>query len=107
VVRGRSAGSATITGYSCACPEPTAPTAPTRPAVVCDPFGGTGTVALVAKVLGRHGISVDLSRDYCRLAEWRTNDEKQIAKVREKAYGIKPKKPKMAVAPKPQQEPLL
>lgn len=44
---------------------------PTRPAVVLDPFGGTGTVALVARALGRVGIHVDLSADYCRLAEWR------------------------------------
>lgn len=67
-----------ITGYACACPEPTAPT---TPAVVLDPFGGTGTTAMVAKALGRHGISVDMSADYCRLAEWRTNDRDQLAKV--------------------------
>ena len=46
-----------------------------------DPFGGTGTTAMVAKALGRHGISVDMSADYCRLAEWRTNDRDQLAKV--------------------------
>ena len=68
----------TITGEACACPEPTAPT---RPAVVLDPFGGTGTSALVASVLGRHGISVDMSADYCRLAEWRTTDPDQIARA--------------------------
>ena len=67
-----------ITGYACACPEPTAPT---TPAVVLDPFGGTGTTAMVAKALGRHGISVDMSADYCRLAQWRTNDRDQLAKV--------------------------
>jgi len=55
--------------------------APTRPAVVLDPFGGTGTTALVAKALGRHGIAVDLSADYCRLARWRTTDRGQIAKA--------------------------
>jgi hypothetical protein len=65
-----------ITGYACACPEPTAAT---RPAVVLDPFGGTGTTALVASVLGRHGISVDRSADYCRLAQWRTTDPGQRA----------------------------
>lgn len=64
--------------YACACH---APSAPTRPAVVLDPFGGTGTTAMVAKALGRHGISVDMSADYCRLAEWRTNDRNQLAKV--------------------------
>jgi hypothetical protein len=54
---------------------------PTRPSVILDPFGGTGTTALVAKALGRHGISVDMSADYCRLADWRTNDRNQLAKV--------------------------
>ena len=48
---------------------------------VLDPFGGTGTTAMVAKALGRHGISVDMSADYCRLAEWRTNDRDQLPKV--------------------------
>jgi hypothetical protein len=73
-----SAAETTIIGYACACPEPTSPT---RPSVVLDPFGGTGTTALVAKVLGRHGISVDMSADYNRLAEWRTSDPGQIEKV--------------------------
>jgi hypothetical protein len=54
---------------------------PTTPAVVLDPFGGTGTVALVAKALGAHGISVDMSADYCRLASWRVNDRDQLGKV--------------------------
>jgi DNA modification methylase len=48
---------------------------------VLDPFGGTGTTAMVAKALGRNGVSVDMSADYCRLAEWRTNDRNQLAKV--------------------------
>lgn len=54
---------------------------PTRPAVVLDPFGGTGTTALVAKAHGRHGISIDRSADYCRLAAWRTTDPAQLAKA--------------------------
>ena len=53
----------------------------TTPSVVLDPFGGTGTTALVAKALGRNGISVDMSADYCRLATWRTTDPKQLAKA--------------------------
>ena len=52
-----------------------------RPAVIADPFGGTGTTALVADALGRHGITADLSADYCRLAGWRTTDPKQRAKA--------------------------
>jgi hypothetical protein len=66
----------TITGYACACPQPDAPT---RPALVVDPFGGTGTTALVAHMHGRHGITVDRSADYCRLAAWRTTDPGQRA----------------------------
>jgi DNA modification methylase len=60
----------------CGCPDTSAPT---RPAVVLDPFGGTGTTALVASAHGRHGISVDHSADYCRLARWRIADSGQVA----------------------------
>jgi SAM-dependent methyltransferase len=44
---------------------------PTRPAVVLDVFGGTGTTAMVAQRLGRVGLSFDLSHPYCRLARYR------------------------------------
>ena len=68
----------TRTGYACACPDTTAPT---RPAVVLDPFCGTGTTPAVAHALGRHGIGIDLSADYLRLADWRCNDPVLRAKV--------------------------
>lgn len=68
----------TITGYACACPQPDALA---RPAVVLDPFGGTGTTALVAAMHGRTGISVDRSADYCRLARWRTSDPAERARA--------------------------
>jgi hypothetical protein len=98
----------TITGYACACPAPTVELtieerdeatgervtrvvqvpdpswrnpAPTTPGVILDPFGGTGTTALVASVFGRVGISVDLSADYCRLARWRTSDPGERARA--------------------------
>lgn len=74
--------SVTITGYRCLCPAP----GRARPAVVLDPFGGTGTTALVADALGRHGISVDMSADYCRLATWRTTDPKQRARAARREY---------------------
>ncbi|WP_165975732.1 DNA-methyltransferase [Actinomadura rubrisoli] len=67
-----------ITSHACAC---VTPTAPTRPAIVLDPFGGTGTTALVADVHGRHGISADMSADYCRLAQWRTTDPAERARA--------------------------
>jgi hypothetical protein len=57
-----------ITGYACDCPDTSAPT---RPAVVLDPFGGTGTISMVARALGRYPVHIDLSADYLRLARWR------------------------------------
>ncbi len=36
--------------------------------VVLDMFAGTGTVAAVARRLGRHYLNIDSSREYCRLA---------------------------------------
>ena len=76
-----------LTGYACACPDTSAPT---TPGVVLDPFGGTGTTALVAHALGRHGISVEMSADYCRLAQWRTTDPKQRAKAARREYAPPP-----------------
>ena len=87
-------------GYACACTDLPGPAEqpvsvtgdggderrpgelpPTRPAVVLDPFGGTGTTALLASALGRHGISIDRSADYCRLAAWRTQDPAERARA--------------------------
>lgn len=47
---------------------------PGRPAVILDPLGGTGTVALVAAAHGRIGISADLSGNYGRIAQYRVRD---------------------------------
>lgn len=67
-----------ITHYTCACPDPSAHG---LPSVVLDPFGGTGTTALAATTLGRTGITVDASADYCRLARWRCSDPGERAKA--------------------------
>jgi DNA modification methylase len=64
---------------------------------VLDPFGGTGTTAMVAKALGRDGISLDMSADYCRLAQWRTNDRDQLAKVLGIAKVDKPAEDQMSL----------
>jgi len=74
----RAEAAVTITGYACACPDTTAPT---RPAVVLDPFGGTGTTAHVAHALGRHGISVDMSADYSRIAADPTVQDGRLRKI--------------------------
>jgi DNA modification methylase len=51
---------------------------PTRPAVVLDPFCGTGTTVAVANLLGRRGIGIDLSADYLRLSEWRCTSDRGL-----------------------------
>jgi DNA modification methylase len=54
--------------------------------VVLDPFGGTGTTAGVAHTLGRHGISIDLSADYSRLAQWRIRDSGDFSKSEQRTW---------------------
>lgn len=54
---------------------------PSVPGTVLDPFGGTGTSALVADVHGRNGISADLSKDYAKIAEWRVHDGAERARA--------------------------
>lgn len=49
--------------------------------MIADPFGGTGTTALVASALGRRGVSIDRSADYCRIARWRTRDPGERARA--------------------------
>ena len=78
-----------ILGYACACPQPDAPT---RPAVVLDPCGGTGTTSLVADVFGRNSICVELSADYIDIAQWRISDPAERAR----ALGV-PKPPPVPV----------
>jgi len=84
----------TITGYACACPDTTAPT---RPAVVLDPFGGTGTVAMQARHLGRYGISMDLSSDYLRLADWRVFHSGHAERKAERAVKAEEKEQRITV----------
>jgi hypothetical protein len=38
--------------------------APTVPAVVLDPFAGTGTTLLVAQQQGQHGLGIELNSAY-------------------------------------------
>ena len=81
----------TIESYVCACLvaeqaiDPS-PDAPTSPAVILDPFGGTGTVAGVARTLGRYGISNDLSESYNRLAIWRITQSGHFQKTEQRSW---------------------
>jgi DNA modification methylase len=88
---GRAEMQSTIIGYACACPTTDALT---TPAVVADFFCGTGTAPAVAHHLGRHGIGVDLSRDYLRLAEWRCSSDTRLKdKVRDRSGIPNPEPP--------------
>jgi DNA modification methylase len=49
--------------------------------VVLDPFGGTGTVAVVAAKLGRRFVHLDLSRRYCEIAAERVAAEMRQAEI--------------------------
>ena len=42
-----------------------------RPGVVLDPFGGAGTVGLVAEKLGRDSILIELNPEYVAITERR------------------------------------
>lgn len=44
------------------------------PAVVLDPFVGSGTTLLAARTLGRRGVGIDLSKDYLDLARHRLEE---------------------------------
>ena len=58
---------------------------------VLDPFGGTGTTAAVARSMGRTGITVDMSADYLRLAQWRCHCDGYDKLVRTTKPTIQPK----------------
>ena len=45
---------------------------PPVPCTVLDPFGGSGTVGMVAEQLGRHSILIELSPAYVAMANRRT-----------------------------------
>lgn len=43
--------------------------------IVLDPFNGVGTTTLVAKRLGRRYLGIDISEEYCRIAQQRITDQ--------------------------------
>jgi hypothetical protein len=57
---GEYSNSTRTTGWQPACAHDADPI----PAIVFDPFAGSGTTLVVARKLGRHGVGLDLSRKY-------------------------------------------
>ena len=51
--------------------------------VVLDPFGGSGTVGIVAEKLGRNSILIDLNKEYCEMAYKRLKSITAQAKLGE------------------------
>ena len=55
--------------------------ADTVPAVVLDPFSGSGTVGLVAQRLHRDAILIEINGEYCDMAELRIRDDVPLFSV--------------------------
>ena len=60
----REANPPSFKGWLPSCPHDH----PAVPCTVLDPFGGSGTTALVARKHGRHSVLVELNETYCALA---------------------------------------
>lgn len=56
--------------------------ASTKAQLILDPFMGSGTVGVAAKLLGRHYIGIDISPEYCRDAEARIANPAVQTKLR-------------------------
>lgn len=48
------------------------------PGIVLDPFMGAGTVALVAKKLGRNYLGIELNPEYIKMAERRISEVQRL-----------------------------
>ena len=51
--------------------------------IVLDPFNGAGTTTKVAKQLNRKFIGIDISEEYCKTAENRLNETKELFDTKE------------------------
>jgi len=63
----------------------------TRPGdIVLDPFVGSGTTALAAKQLGRHYVGIDISEEYCEIAETRVMQMQPMLLDERTTYDVRP-----------------
>ena len=51
--------------------------------VILDPFAGSGTSLVAAEILGRQWIGIELSPNYCKVAETRVNYFKTLEEIKE------------------------
>jgi len=51
--------------------------------IVLDPFAGSGTSLVAAEILGRQWIGIELSPNYCKVAETRVNYFKTLEEIKE------------------------
>ena len=71
--------------------------------IILDPFCGSGTTCVVAKMLGRRYIGIDISPEYCDISRERLKGirpslfEKLKKKIPEQTLGIKTKKRKRRI----------
>jgi DNA modification methylase len=61
----------------------------TVPCTVLDPFMGSGTVALVARRLGRKSIGIELNPEYAELCARRLQQQSLFACVVDESAGMK------------------
>jgi len=54
--------------------------------IIIDPFMGSGTTALAAKNLNRQFIGIDISPEYCEMAQQRLNNPLPIIKTKNKEH---------------------
>lgn len=74
----------TTTGWRPGC---TCATRETRPAVVLDPFLGSGTTALVALTMGRDFVGIELNPEYAAMAQRRIDEKMDNLRLARMAMG--------------------
>ena len=60
--------------------------------MILDPYTGSGTTCLAAKLLGSNYIGIDISKEYVKDAENKINLRKNAKKKEEKAKPVKAEK---------------